>query len=190
MPGDRGRRTPADPGRRDGQRRLAREIVALVHGSTVVDPIEAASALLFGRPSMRSSRDRSTMAPSTSSRTRSRPPRPTEATWSVATPSTLVVECGLAKSKGEVRRNATGHYVNQVVAGRPGRPGARRVRPRSTAAASCCGGARARTCHVTCVGGRGSEPVRVDYTSAGGLTRTGLSEVTSVARGLTLRNPA
>src|SRR4029079_17465195 len=39
----------ADPARRSGQRRLAREIVSLVHGSSVVEPVEAASALLFGR---------------------------------------------------------------------------------------------------------------------------------------------
>ena len=38
----------AAPHRRDGQRRLAREIVSLVHGAPAVGPVEAATSLLFG----------------------------------------------------------------------------------------------------------------------------------------------
>ena len=40
----------ADPERREGQRRLAREITSLVHGGDVVAPIEQAAAVVFGRP--------------------------------------------------------------------------------------------------------------------------------------------
>ncbi len=39
-----------DPGRRTGQRRLATEITAMVHGEEVIPAIEAANELLFGGP--------------------------------------------------------------------------------------------------------------------------------------------
>ena len=44
------------PERRDGQRRLARELTALVHGAAVIDPIERASTVLFGGDRTRSAR--------------------------------------------------------------------------------------------------------------------------------------
>lgn len=40
----------ADPGRREGQRRLAREATALVHGAAEAAAAEEASAILFGAP--------------------------------------------------------------------------------------------------------------------------------------------
>ncbi len=40
----------ADPGRRTGQRQLARELTALVHGDAEAAAAEAASAVLFGGP--------------------------------------------------------------------------------------------------------------------------------------------
>lgn len=40
----------ADPGRREGQRRLAREVTALVHGPEEAAAAEEASAILFGAP--------------------------------------------------------------------------------------------------------------------------------------------
>ena len=104
----------ADPARRSGQRRLAREIVSLVHGSSVVKPVEAASALLFGRAvdaeQLRSIDD------GAFDLLEHEIPATTAERGDVVgrDPVDLVVECGLAKSKGDVRRNATGHYVNQV----------------------------------------------------------------------------
>lgn len=99
----------ADPRRREGQRRLAREIVALVHGATVLPSIESAAAVLFGAPIDQA--DRSAFAllgaelPTT---------QLSRGDLLGSDPVELFVQTGLAKSKGEVRRNLRGHYLNQT----------------------------------------------------------------------------
>ena len=99
----------AAPERRGGQRRLAREITGLVHGSGVVDAVEHASAVLFGAPLADSGAETLELLSSEIPCSRLAP-------GSVVgrDPVELLVEMGLARSKGEVRRNAAGHYVNQV----------------------------------------------------------------------------
>lgn len=99
----------ASPERRGGQRRLAREITGLVHGRDVVDAVEHAAAVLFGAPLADSGAE-------TLELLSSEIPCSRLAAGSVLgrDPVELLVEVGLARSKGDVRRNATGHYVNQV----------------------------------------------------------------------------
>jgi len=97
------------PHERSGQRRLAREVTALVHGPEVIGPVEHAAGLLFGSAVQDA-------------------PAATLELLAAEVPTThlgardvlgadrvgLFVATGLARSKGEVRRNAGGHYVNQV----------------------------------------------------------------------------
>jgi tyrosyl-tRNA synthetase len=111
---DIGRRHAADPGARSGQRRLAEEVTTLVHGPQVLGPVEAASGVIFGRAARGdglAELDEATMEllaaelPATSlSRS--------DVVGAEATE--LFVRVGLSSSKGEVRKNAAGHYVNGV----------------------------------------------------------------------------
>lgn len=96
------------PERREGQRRLAREVTSLIHGADVVPDIEAAAAVLFG------SRSRELPGPGTLEMLAGEVPttqlgRSELAELDVAG---LFQRTGLAASKGEVRRNAAGHYLN------------------------------------------------------------------------------
>ena len=105
------------PERREGQRVLARALTALVHGSESVGPVEHAAAVLFGRPI--EGVDAATLDLLAAE-------VPTTALPSSevvgADPLDLLVRTGLARSKGEVRKNAGGYSVNQVAL--PGRDGA------------------------------------------------------------------
>jgi len=99
----------ASPERREGQRRLARELAGLVHGPAVVQPVERAAAVLFGGALDDVGLDTfellSEEVPTTAvSRSELLGSEPSE--WFART--------GLAKSKGEVRKNPAGHYVNAV----------------------------------------------------------------------------
>ncbi len=106
------------PERRDGQRRLAREVTGLVHGSEVVGPIEAAAEVLFGRPI-------ADAAPATLELLAREIPTTNVPRSELvgADPVDLLDRCDLAKSKGEVRRNLAGYSVNQEgLVRREGRP--------------------------------------------------------------------
>jgi tyrosyl-tRNA synthetase len=99
----------ASPGRRSGQRRVAEEITALVHGPEVLEQVRTASEVLFGRslddldepafellateiPTLRMPREQ----------------------LLGADPVDVLAATGLAKSKGEVRRNPAGYSLNQI----------------------------------------------------------------------------
>ncbi len=104
------------PQKREGQRRLAREVTALVHGSAVLDPIERAAGVLFGGAVVDADTEALQLLadeiPCTVMST---------GEFEGSEALDLFVHAGLAKSKGEARRNAGGHYVNQVsLAERPG----------------------------------------------------------------------
>ncbi len=108
----------AAPSAREGQRRLAAEITDLVHGPEVTAQVEHAARVLFGAPMAEV--DDTTLAVLSGEI-----PTTTFAASAVlgGDPAGLFVEVGLAKSKGEVRKNANGHYVNQVsLAERDGEP--------------------------------------------------------------------
>lgn len=96
------------PQNRLGQRRLARELTALVHGASSIGPIEAASATLFGAPVADAGPEAFELLreelPTTSF---------TAAELEGRDLADVFVMTGLAKSKGELRRNAKGYYVNQ-----------------------------------------------------------------------------
>lgn len=97
------------PEHRLGQRRLASEMVSLVHGTEALAAVEHASAVLFGEPV-------GDVGPQTLELLLGEIPSstlPRERILGVDAPG-LFVEVGLSKSKGEVRRNAGGHYLNQV----------------------------------------------------------------------------
>jgi tyrosyl-tRNA synthetase len=98
----------AQPQRREGQRRLAREVTALVHGPEVIAAVEAATEVLFGGDVLAASPSAfellATEVPSTGVGRAE-----LEAGLD---PIGLFVTAGLAASKGEVRRNIGGHYVN------------------------------------------------------------------------------
>ena len=98
----------AEPQRRQGQRRLGQEITRLVHGADALAAAESASEILFGRPL----EDTDTAA---------------FAVLADEVPSSevarsrlgdgigvmdLLAESGLARSKGEVRKNPDGFSVN------------------------------------------------------------------------------
>ena len=107
------------PERREGQRRLARELVSLVHGAAAVPAVEAAAAVWFGGSVLDA--DAVTLetlageTPSTST---------TRSELLGAEPLDVLVRCGLARSKGEIRRNLAGYQVNQVpLRDRPGGEG-------------------------------------------------------------------
>ncbi len=96
------------PESRAGQRRLAREVTSLVHGPEVIGPIEAAASVLFD--GSLDGADQATFELLTAE-------VPTTALSAAeladADVPGLFVRVGLSKSKGEVRKNAAGHYVNQ-----------------------------------------------------------------------------
>lgn len=102
------------PHLRSGQRELARAVTSLVHGADVIPTLEAASGILFGSSIedadedafdvLRKELDHSIIGGDAL------------AELDIAA---LFVTTGLAKSKGEVRRNTSGYYINQVaVSGR------------------------------------------------------------------------
>jgi tyrosyl-tRNA synthetase len=97
------------PERRDGQRRLAREVTALVHGSGVLGPIESAAAVLFGGTP--TDADQSTFDLLSNE-------VPSHVISSGALEETdilgLFADTPLARSRGEVRKNADGHYLNGI----------------------------------------------------------------------------
>ena len=100
----------AEPGRREGQRRLARELTALVHGAETIGPIESAAGVVFAG-------ERITDAdPAALELLASELPTSTISAGEFhgADPIELVVRTELGKSKGEVRRNLQGYSVNQI----------------------------------------------------------------------------
>ena len=100
----------AAPAGRTGQRRLAREVTGLVHGTEVLPAVERAGEVLFsGLPITEV--DASTLdllAAELPSSQRARD------ALVGADAVELLAEVGLAKSRGEVRRNAAGYSVNGV----------------------------------------------------------------------------
>jgi tyrosyl-tRNA synthetase len=106
------------PQSRDGQRRLAGELTTLVHGAAAAEAAEHATAVLFGAPL-------AAVRPSTLELLAGEVPSTTVPRGELvgADPVELFVRVGLAPSKGEVRRNAAGHHLNQVaLAARGGAP--------------------------------------------------------------------
>ena len=99
----------AAPGERSGQRRLARELTSLLHGPAVIEPIEAASAVLFGAPISEADESALLLLSGELPCTHLPLERLIE-----SDPVEILVSVGLAKSKGEIRRNPAGYYVNQV----------------------------------------------------------------------------
>jgi tyrosyl-tRNA synthetase len=96
------------PQRRRGHRRLAAEVTSLVHGPDVVPAIEAATDVLFGG-------DPTVASPAAFELLASEIPAVAIGSAEVGDgidPIELFVRARLAKSKGEVRRNLAGHYVN------------------------------------------------------------------------------
>lgn len=98
-----------DPSRRTGQRRLAREITSLVHGPEVIEPIEAAAGVLFGTPIAELDEPGFSLLAGEIPLTRL-----SRGELEQLDAAGLFAATGLASSKGEVRRNPQGHYVNQV----------------------------------------------------------------------------
>jgi tyrosyl-tRNA synthetase len=97
------------PERRGGQRRLAREVTALIHGAASLGPIESAAAILFGAPLAEADEDAFALLASELDTT-SIPANELEG----LDPVELFTRAGLAPSKGEVRRNPAGYHLNQV----------------------------------------------------------------------------
>lgn len=99
----------ASPELRGGQRRLAREVTALVHGAAVLPAVEEAASLMFGGSLLEA-------APAALELLAEESPSTRMARSAVlgTDASELFVASGLARSKGEVRRGAAGYYVNQV----------------------------------------------------------------------------
>jgi tyrosyl-tRNA synthetase len=97
------------PQRREGQRRVAREVTALVHGSAAAEAAAHATAVLFGA----SLEDAD---PATLGVLAREIPSTTLGRSELVglDPVELFPRVGLAGSKGEVRKNAAGHYLNQV----------------------------------------------------------------------------
>jgi len=113
----------AAPERRDGQRRLAREITTLVHEAEVLDSIESAAAVLYGRP-IDDADAKAFELLATELATTHIP----KVELLDMDPPELFVRVGLAKSKGEVRRNPSGYYVNQVALSRRAEEDAHSIR--------------------------------------------------------------
>jgi tyrosyl-tRNA synthetase len=93
------------PGRRDGQRALARAVTEIVHGSQVLGPVEAATAILFGADPQGADEETFGLLAG-------------ELATTDVTPTdlddlpALFVRTGLATSKGEIRKNPRGYYAN------------------------------------------------------------------------------
>lgn len=98
----------AEPFKREAQRRLARDVTTLVHGSEATAAVEAASAALFGQGEL-TALDRSVLAAALE-----------ELPSAVAVPDAaitqLLVDTGLTSSLGEARRAIAqgGVYLNNV----------------------------------------------------------------------------
>ncbi len=100
----------ADPAARSAQRRLAREVVSLVHGPAVVGPVEDASSVLFSGAPLADA------APATLDLVAEEVGRTVRTRPEVVgvDPLELLVASGVARSKGEVRKNAAGYSLNGV----------------------------------------------------------------------------
>ncbi len=98
-----------NPARREGQRRVAAEITALVHGADVLRPVEEASEVLFGRPL--EGLDQQAFELLASEVPTYRTQRSELLGMSAVD---LLTATGLAPSKSDVRRTPAGYYVNQV----------------------------------------------------------------------------
>lgn len=99
-----------EPHRREGQRRLAREVTTIVHGAGAAADAEAASAILFGGDPREASADSlAFVADEVPSTTVAR-----ERLAGGIDIVELVVEVGLFKSKGEARRTLGGVALNGV----------------------------------------------------------------------------
>ncbi len=96
------------PERRGGQRCLAAEITAVVHGADAVGPVEEASSLLFGGDPVAAGADAFELLAA-------EVPTSEVGREALGDALALFVSTGLAKSKGELRRNRGGYTVN----GRP-----------------------------------------------------------------------
>jgi tyrosyl-tRNA synthetase len=96
------------PDRREGQRRLAREVTSMVHGTDVLDPIERASGVLFGAPLSEAQESSFELLAQELPTTRI-----PVASLEGLDPVELFTRAGLARSKGEVRRNPGGYHLNQ-----------------------------------------------------------------------------
>ena len=98
----------SEPQRRDGQRRLGQEITRLVHGADALRAAESASEILFGRPL--DDADAAAFGVLADEVPSTEVPR-TRIADGIGVLD-LLAESGLAKSKGEVRKNPTGFSVN------------------------------------------------------------------------------
>ena len=99
----------AEPSRRTGQRRVAQEVTALVHGDEAMTQVERASAVLFGQPLEQL--DAAALEMLAQEIPTTKVPR---SDLLGMAPVDLVALTPLARSKGEVRRTPTGYYLNQV----------------------------------------------------------------------------
>jgi tyrosyl-tRNA synthetase len=104
------------PHERAGQRRLAREVTALVHGPEAAAAAEAASRVLFGGNPLEASAAALDLLAEELGTTAVPRSRLDEGVDLVD----LLVESGLASSRGDARRNLPGTYVNGVRAGEDG----------------------------------------------------------------------
>jgi tyrosyl-tRNA synthetase len=95
----------AAPERRDGQRALARAVTEIVHGAAVLGPVEAATALLFGADPQGADAPTFDLLAEELATTDAGPGELDDL-------PALLVRTGLAGSKGEIRRNPKGYYVN------------------------------------------------------------------------------
>ncbi|HUF33121.1 MAG TPA: tyrosine--tRNA ligase [Acidimicrobiales bacterium] len=96
------------PQERTGQRRLAREVTALVHGDEAAAAAEAASAVLFGGDPVEAPLGAFELLVEELDATSIDRGRLAEGIDIVS----LFVESGLASSRGDARRNLAGAYVN------------------------------------------------------------------------------
>jgi tyrosyl-tRNA synthetase len=112
LPFDDARATAAahltEPHRREGQRRLAREITTLVHGDDAARNAGAASAILFGGDPRDASAESLAFVAEEVPTTIVDRARLADGVDLVD----LLVECGVFKSKGEARRTLSGVAVN------------------------------------------------------------------------------
>jgi tyrosyl-tRNA synthetase len=96
------------PHRREGQRRLAREVTTLVHGDDATRSAEAASAILFGGDPREASPESLAFVADEVPTTVIDRARLADGMDLLE----LLVECGVFKSKGEARRTLSGVAVN------------------------------------------------------------------------------
>ncbi|MCU1486166.1 MAG: tyrosine--tRNA ligase [Actinomycetia bacterium] len=97
-----------EPHKREGQRRLAREITTLVHGPDAARDAEAASAILFGGDPREASAESLAFVADEVPTTTVERARLAEGVDLID----LLVEAGVFKSKGEARRTMNGVRVN------------------------------------------------------------------------------